>query len=170
MGSGDTLELLGGGGGGWCGDGSKWHNSGGPGTGVEGDGEAVIGCSPGVSGSTGGSRCGGPEGDGGDHLGGVDGNGTCGSNSFSSGGDGVGWGALGSGAGTNGGGGGDNALPRWVPDIGDAGGVTVVTDGTEGFAPSVSVGEDGGGEGAPSTDGLGSGEVGPDLGGSWRGS
>jgi hypothetical protein len=58
-----------------------------------------------------------------------------------------------------------------VPDIAhlESVGITGVTDGTEGLAPSVSEGEDLGGEGAPSTDGLGGGPVGPDLGGSWGG-
>jgi len=48
-------------------------------------------------------------------------------------------------------------------------GRTGVADGTEGLAPAVSEAEDLGGEGAPSTDGLGSGEVGPELLGGWVG-
>jgi len=42
-------------------------------------------------------------------------------------------------------------------------GVTGVADGTEGLAPQVSVAEDLGGEGAPSTDGLGGRDGGPEL-------
>jgi len=62
-------------------------------------------------------------------------------------------------------------LPFVVPDIGhlQSVGVTGVTDGTEGLAPSVSEGEDLGGEGAPSTDGLGGIQTGPELGGGWLG-
>ena len=63
------------------------------------------------------------------------------------------------------------AGPLVVPDVGHilVGGVTGVTDGTEGLTPPVSVGEDRGGEGTPSTDGLGGGETGPELRGGWGG-
>jgi hypothetical protein len=43
------------------------------------------------------------------------------------------------------------------------GSVTGVADGTEGLSPQVSVAEDLGGEGAPSTDGLGGRDGGPEL-------
>ena len=63
------------------------------------------------------------------------------------------------------------AGPLVVPDVGHAlvVGVTGVTDGTEGLTPPVSEGEDRGGEGTPSTDGLGGGETGPELRGGWGG-
>jgi hypothetical protein len=62
------------------------------------------------------------------------------------------------------------ACPHVVPDDRHVvGGGTGVADGTEGLAPAVSEAEDLGGEGAPSTDGLGGGDVGPELLGGWVG-
>lgn len=64
-----------------------------------------------------------------------------------------------------------SAGPLVVPDVGhlERVSITGVSDGTEGLAPPVSEGEDRGGEGTPSTVGLGGGETGPELLGSWGG-
>lgn len=170
MGSGDTGEALSGD---WrsagC-DGGEPDNSGFPGATGEGELESIGGPEGG-----GWSRAigivgvrGSPEGNDGDHLDGVSGSRGTSIRSRASGG-GVAVGALGGGACGGPGGGGSTAGPLVVPDVGHSElvSITGVSDGTEGLAPSVSVGEDRGGEGTPSTGGLGGGETGPELLGSW---
>jgi len=172
LGSGESTEALGGN---WCGWGSN-----------DGEGGEAVGpgtCSPcelevllAVPG-TGSSRSNegaivteGPEGDDGDHWDGV---GVQLSSSDCSSGCGctrvvvIGITDVSRGVGTGVGG----AHPFVVPDLthGEFVAICGVTDGTEGFTPSFSESEDLGGEGSPTTDGLGGSEVGEDSGAGWLG-
>ena len=171
MGSGDTAEGFGGDWRSASGDGGEPDDAGFPGASGEGELESVL--RPVVFGICIARSVDvrvGPEGDGGDHLDGVRCGVSTGARDLSRSGR-VGVGALGGRAWGRRAYGSSDAGPLVVPDVGHgfSVGVTGIADGTEGFAPAVSVGEDRGGEGTPSTGGLGGGETGPELLGSWGG-
>jgi len=168
LGSGDTAEALGGSGGDWGGDGLEGDERAGPGSWCPCERESLrCECVSGFRScyTTNSFRTGSTQGDDGNHIY------CCVSKSLSTSicrkrtvVCHVAWGGAWAG-GVRG-----RACPLVVPDGGHVvGGGTGVADGTEGLAPAVSEAEDLGGEGAPSTDGLGGGEVGPELLGGWVG-
>ena len=174
MGSGETGEATGGDGWGWGSDGYKAWEGVGPCGGFPLDGEGLLTSTtlnP-LPSSSCSSVSIGPEGDGDEEC-------ECSVSGCSSiwrssccciscGTVGGVTGLVGSGANA----GSSSAHPFVVPDLGHGffSGVTGVTDGTEGFTPTLSVSDDLSGEGAPSTDALGGVKGSPELLVGWLGS
>jgi len=155
LGSGDTSEAGGGGGGRWCGEGSVTNNRLIPCSWNEGENQVVLRCGETFDVSS--SRTGvteGPEGDGNVKWDGVLCIRCCNGRSCISSSGGVKLVAQGTSS-TRGRGGGTG--PWVVPDNGLActSGVPRVTDGTEGFTPTGSELHDLGGEDTPTTGGHG---------------